>query len=279
MAQSRAACRHNGQDVRRSRVSSGTAYRKVDKPMSPEELLERAGEQMRALGWDVALVDPSHARGYVGYLSKFRLRWVASKLHLFVFVVAAPDLTLDALTSITDWSVEHARRQKGVTRQQVGVAVALVLVTSTPDPRVRSAVEAGSGPSVRYMVDHSFGGDILIERAIVDADTGVVYGDVKRRFWGRIFRPWVRSQMKAVLPLPDAAWPGGSTNGFAVASVVLGALWIFWIGSILALVFGYRARKQIGQSGGTQRGRGMATAGIVLGYIWLAWFLWLFFTA
>jgi hypothetical protein len=70
-----------------------------------------------------------------------------------------------------------------------------------------------------------------------------------------------------------------STNGFAVASLVLGLLWIFWVGSILALVFGYKARQQIDRSGGTQQGRRLATAGIVLGYIWLAWFIWLFVTA
>ena len=28
------------------------------------------------------------------------------------------------------------------------------------------------------------------------------------------------------------------TNGLAIASMVLGILWIYWIGSILALVFG-----------------------------------------
>ena len=58
-----------------------------------------------------------------------------------------------------------------------------------------------------------------------------------------------------------------STNGLAVASMVLGILWIYWIGSILALVFGYMAKKQIDEAGGVQSGRGMATAGIVLGWI------------
>jgi hypothetical protein len=58
-----------------------------------------------------------------------------------------------------------------------------------------------------------------------------------------------------------------STNGFAVASMVLGIVWLYWIGSILALVFGYKARKEIDASGGVQDGRGMTTAGIVLGWI------------
>jgi hypothetical protein len=61
-----------------------------------------------------------------------------------------------------------------------------------------------------------------------------------------------------------------TTNGMAVASMVLGILWIWWVGSILALVFGYMARKQIKEAAGTQSGNGMATAGIVLGWIGVA---------
>jgi hypothetical protein len=57
------------------------------------------------------------------------------------------------------------------------------------------------------------------------------------------------------------------SNGFAIASMVLGILWIYWIGSILALVFGYVAKNQIDRSSGRQSGRGMAIAGIVLGWI------------
>ena len=58
-----------------------------------------------------------------------------------------------------------------------------------------------------------------------------------------------------------------STNGLAIASMVLGILWLYWIGSILALVFGYVAKGQIARSAGRQTGRGMAIAGIVLGWI------------
>lgn len=58
-----------------------------------------------------------------------------------------------------------------------------------------------------------------------------------------------------------------TTNGFAVASLVLGIVWAMGIGSILALVFGYVAKSQIEQSGGRQTGSGMAIAGIVLGWV------------
>ncbi len=55
------------------------------------------------------------------------------------------------------------------------------------------------------------------------------------------------------------------TNGLAVASLVLGILWLYWIGSVLALVFGYLAKNQIRERG--EAGGGLATAGIVLGWV------------
>ena len=59
--------------------------------------------------------------------------------------------------------------------------------------------------------------------------------------------------------------PPQRTNGLAIASMVLGILWIYWLGSILALVFGYIARSQIRERG--EAGGGMAIAGIVLGWV------------
>jgi hypothetical protein len=61
-----------------------------------------------------------------------------------------------------------------------------------------------------------------------------------------------------------------TTNGLAIASMVLGILWIYWVGSVLALIFGYVARRQIRER--NQSGGGMATAGIVLGWIGVATF-------
>jgi hypothetical protein len=57
------------------------------------------------------------------------------------------------------------------------------------------------------------------------------------------------------------------TNGMAIASMVLGILWIYWIGSILAIIFGFIAMSQIKER--NQAGKGMATAGLILGFIGL----------
>ena len=46
---------------------------------------------------------------------------------------------------------------------------------------------------------------------------------------------------------------------------MLGIVWLEGLGSILALIFGYIALRQIKQR--QQRGRGLAIAGVVLGWI------------
>lgn len=51
---------------------------------------------------------------------------------------------------------------------------------------------------------------------------------------------------------------------------MLGILWIFWIGSILALLFGHLGKRTIDASHGRETGRGLAIAGIVLGWIGVA---------
>ena len=56
-------------------------------------------------------------------------------------------------------------------------------------------------------------------------------------------------------------------NGMAIASMVLGILWLYWVGSILALIFGYVGKNQIDRYPQQYTGRGMAIAGIVLGWI------------
>jgi hypothetical protein len=64
------------------------------------------------------------------------------------------------------------------------------------------------------------------------------------------------------------AQPSPGTNGLAIASMVLGIIWLYWLGSILAVIFGHIALSQIKRT--NQGGKGMAVAGLVLGYIGLA---------
>lgn len=70
------------------------------------------------------------------------------------------------------------------------------------------------------------------------------------------------------LPPPAPTYPR-HTSGLAIASLVLGLLYLAGIGSVLAVVFGIQARREIDHSDSTVTGRGLATAGIVLGMIGL----------
>lgn len=61
------------------------------------------------------------------------------------------------------------------------------------------------------------------------------------------------------------AYPVRQTNGMAVASMILGILWVYWIGSVLALIFGLVGMAQIKRK--DEDGMGMAIAGVILGGI------------
>lgn len=58
-----------------------------------------------------------------------------------------------------------------------------------------------------------------------------------------------------------------SNNGLAIASLVCSFFfWIYGLGAVLAIVFGFIARVQIKRSNGMQKGAGMALAGIIIGF-------------
>jgi hypothetical protein len=59
-------------------------------------------------------------------------------------------------------------------------------------------------------------------------------------------------------------------NPYAIASLVMSLLWIAWLGSIAAVVFGHIALRQIARSRDTESGSGLAIAGLALGYVGLA---------
>jgi Domain of unknown function (DUF4190) len=70
-------------------------------------------------------------------------------------------------------------------------------------------------------------------------------------------------------PQPSAPGfvPVTRTNGLAIASLVLGILWLAWLGSLVGLVLGLVALKQIKNR--NQGGRGIAIAGVALSTLWL----------
>ncbi|MGZ4611582.1 MAG: DUF4190 domain-containing protein [Kineosporiaceae bacterium] len=70
-------------------------------------------------------------------------------------------------------------------------------------------------------------------------------------------------------PYQGYAYPPRRTSGFAIASFVLSLVWMFWLGSVLAVVFGHIALTEMRRDPGVG-GRGLAIAGLVIGYAALA---------
>ncbi|HEV7646796.1 MAG TPA: DUF4190 domain-containing protein [Actinophytocola sp.] len=67
------------------------------------------------------------------------------------------------------------------------------------------------------------------------------------------------------------------TSGLAVAALVLGIVWVWGIGSILAVIFGHIALSET--KNGRKGGQGLAVAGLVLGWIGVASMLIILITA
>ncbi|MEQ8840190.1 MAG: DUF4190 domain-containing protein [Acidimicrobiales bacterium] len=84
---------------------------------------------------------------------------------------------------------------------------------------------------------------------------------------------WAASpEMPPVNVAPVIEEPVGPprNNQFALASLVLSISWVFFIGSILGVIFGHLAMQQIKESEGREVGRGNAMIGLIVGYIGIA---------
>jgi hypothetical protein len=63
--------------------------------------------------------------------------------------------------------------------------------------------------------------------------------------------------------------PQRRVNGLAIASIVVGVFWMWWLGSLAAVIMGHVALRQIARSGGAQTGRAAALSGLAIGYFGL----------
>ena len=74
--------------------------------------------------------------------------------------------------------------------------------------------------------------------------------------------------MQPYTPQPHPYPVARPTSGLAVAALVLGIVWVWGIGSILAVIFGHIALAETRD--GRKGGQGLAIAGLVLGWIGVA---------
>jgi hypothetical protein len=150
-----------------------------------------------------------------------------------------------------------------------------------PDPfgRFDDRYSDGFQWTARIRMGHSEGTDPLGVEHEPPAEHGPQLGEPDLPASSELPAPWIPAPsypppppVAPRAPAPYAAPQLPTVSGFAIASLVLGILWLYWVGTVLALVFGYIALSQIKRSNGWKTGRGMAIAGVVLGYVGVAMF-------
>ena len=162
----------------------------------PNEYVDEAAHRMAADGSAVSQVPLPIGPAVVGYQSQFRLRWIATKLHVFTVVVPVSSATAETLREATEQSIDYAKQTKGRLRGlQSGVAAIPVLVTARAMPDALAAAE--SRPSKGWAA--------FILPAIVDLTSGRIHSFRGRLLWGGIYAAWLRDRLDA---LPTPRLPG-----------------------------------------------------------------------
>ncbi|BCB76179.1 hypothetical protein GCM10022251_68510 [Phytohabitans flavus] len=91
--------------------------------------------RLKADGCEVYTEDWSGTPVLVGYRADFRLRWMATKLHLMTVVGPAASVSQQVLEGFTNGAFDYAQTRKGQFRGlQSGVAVFPCLVGTHVDP-------------------------------------------------------------------------------------------------------------------------------------------------
>jgi hypothetical protein len=133
-----------------------------------------------------------------GYRSEFRLRWGASKLHLFVTLGTADVVTAEALAAHLHATLEHAKLTKGGARGlHSGVAAVAALVGNTVEP---AAEEYARTELVRDFA--AFAWPVCVDLAGYRRTT-----HEGNPYVGRAFTGWIREQIGLTLPEPWALDP------------------------------------------------------------------------
>jgi hypothetical protein len=166
-------------------------------------------------------------------------------------------ISVDSDGTIVAWLRTTGQRRRSQIEVRMKPTESGVLVHARCEARPESAASLFRHPSQLVVAKFASGLSALT--------------DVRREQQGAQGEPppFDASSQRASEPWSAHSLPEDrGVNGLAVAALVLGILWIFWIGSILAAIFGHVGLGQIRRRG--QSGRGMALAGVVLGWAGIA---------
>lgn len=178
--------------------------------------------------------------------------------------------TLDPLSTDAGWAAMPAGQPPGTQVPGTRAAGAPFLVQGT-----RAVAMPGEQPTFthsgyRFVLGYDASSYAIWDR---QTPTGPVMTFPRNDVgWTEAWRTFAAWEPQVSGPA-TGTYRSSTTNGMAAASLILGLFGLFilvGIGPVLALAFGYQARRQIQESNGAQGGQGMALAGIILGWLGVA---------
>lgn len=162
--------------------------------MTPSTYLDALHGRLAADGCNPQLLDWGGRPVLVGRRADFRLRWAATRLHLFVIAAEVPHVTADGMSEFTHAAMAFARANKGGLPLgfQNGLGVFPTLIGEHVQPDAATWVASGQV--------NSFG--CMARPATVDTTTGVVSQFRGTTVLGGLYSGHLRR--KGVQYFPDA---------------------------------------------------------------------------
>jgi len=169
--------------------------------MDPHAYGQIVGTRLQQAGYAVDGQNLASTGAVAGYRSDFRLRWAASRLHLFVVLGTVEVVTADALEAHTRASLDYAKSARGGARgAQSGVAAVAALVGERAEP---DAEEYARTRLVRQFA--AFAWPVCVDLAAYRRTSHEGTPTV-----GRVFTGWMREQIAATLPEPWSLEPASA---------------------------------------------------------------------
>lgn len=154
----------------------------------PQQRVAQVARRLTDAGYSVRpVVEIGDELALLGHTSQFRWRWMATRLHLMVYVQAVDTVTIDRLERFSHGCLEHALAAKGTRLGFHVLAVAPVLVGAR--------VEPGAASYAQHQIVRRFGA--FAWPVAVDATSGAVSRHAGRPYIGAAFTPWLRRQLDA----------------------------------------------------------------------------------
>ncbi|MEV4386480.1 levansucrase [Micromonospora sp. NPDC049580] len=157
--------------------------------------LTATGERLRVDGCEVRTEDWGGVPVLIGYRGDFRMRWMATKLHLFTVAAPTTLVTADALQRFTATAMDYVLARKGQLRGfQNGVAVFPALVGTQVEPA--ASAWAQGGQQMKFAA--------VARPVAVDAGSGTASAYRGNPALGFIYAAHLRSKLNAYFPVAGA---------------------------------------------------------------------------